>query len=278
MRLINKFLVSTKFQRNVNRRKLSRMFGWISDSKRPRMLLRTAIKKYVRGFKINMEEYEFDINTCIRFNDFFSRKFKPGMRIIGQGLVSPVEGFVAAFGNMASGMLYQVKGSEYSFDDLVGEKTDFEKHSSYLTIYLSPANYHRIHAPFDLTIEEIRYIPGTLFSTSWGTLEKEKCIYCRNERIVIKGNSEYGRFFFILVGAIVVGRIRLSFDELVTNKKQKDRKEKKYTPPLTMLKGEELGWFELGSTVVLALDSHILAGLNREINSPILFGETIYHA
>jgi phosphatidylserine decarboxylase len=274
MQVLNKILVSKKFQKLVNKNKISRFFGWLAGKEIPHFILKSIINKFIKSYHIKIEDFNFDIHKVKTFNQFFSRQFKPGVRSFGSGIASPVEGFLAAYGTIDQGMMFQVKGNNYFLSELTGNDEFSSNCTSFCTIYLSPADYHRVHAPFDLKITSLKYIPGDLFSTSRGTLESQKNVYCRNERIVLKGNCEHGFFFLILVGAIVVGKIKLKFDTIETNQK-KSATNKNFVPPIQLRKGEELGWFEMGSTVILSLGNNLLSTINQEFHSKILLGETL---
>ena len=150
----------------------------------------------------------------------------------------------------------------------MGQKESFEN-GSFATIYLSPADYHRVHLPLDGTITNIKKIPGKLFSVSKKTVEKINNIYCRNERVVIQGTSEFGRFYLIMVGAIVVGKIKLSFipQELQFNEN--------YSVNIPMKQGDEVGYFELGSTILLIMESNHLAKINYSEHQKIYLGNKL---
>lgn len=274
MRLLNKIFVSAWFQRIMNRNKLSAFVGRLADKQLPGWILKSFIRRYIKSFKIDITEYDFKLNTVKTFNEFFSRKLLEGRREFKAGIASPVEGFVSYFGKIVNQELVQVKGRNYSFGELIGESAAHCEESSYVTIYLSPADYHRIHAPFDMQIEYMRYIPGTLLSVSLDTIAREDKVYCRNERIILKGKSEYGDFCFILVGAVIVGKIKLSFDDTVSNCK-KSLIEKEFNDPVIIKKGSEIGCFEMGSTVILTLNNDRLADINRGLNSRIILGESL---
>lgn len=268
MNPLHKTLTSTRFQRIVNQKKLSTFMGKISDKTMPRWILRYVIRKFIRTNMINMDEYDIDLGNVKSFNEFFIRKLKPGMRRFEGSISSPSDGFISAFGKVENNTIYQVKGSNYSLQTLVGKLKAFEA-KSFATIYLSPADYHRVHIPYDAQITEIHKIPGTLFSVNKNTIESIDDIYCKNERVVVQGVSDFGNFFLILVGAIVVGKIVLSIVPSNLNFNQI------YPVDIPMKKGQELGYFELGSTVILVMDTEVLGNLKYREFDKIYLGNSL---
>lgn len=249
MSLAVRIFTSGGFQRFVNRKRISTLAGRFASREWKPATMRRIIRWFISSQGVNMEEYEQNVEDFKTFNAFFTRTLKPGARAFGEGICSPVDGFVSEIGAIENGSMLQVKGSYYSINQLVGDHFAFTD-GSFATIYLSPADYHRIHAPFDMHITEVNYIPGDLFSVNEASVSKIEKLFCRNERVVLKGTSEYGAFYFVLVGAIVVGKIKLSFMEQFT--------EGENDIELSLKKGEELGMFELGSTVILTLDNDVL--------------------
>lgn len=252
----------------------SKVMGFLADRTWPDFIRKPVIRKYIKTFGIDMSEYDYQIEASGSFNAFFTRKLKPGMRPIGEGMVSPVDGFASACGKVEKGMVMQVKGSPYSIDELLGGayEADFR---SYATLYLSPANYHRVHCPFDMVVTEIRFLPGVLYSVSMKTVHRVPRVYSRNERVVVMGESPYGRFAFVFVGAVVVGRTRLSIDDHASNTTGK-KLIRTLGGGIRMKKGEELGLFELGSTVVYLVEGSELAELELAQGEVVKMGQTLH--
>lgn len=263
-----------KIQKQNYRNLTSRMAGSLSNLKRPRWFVNSLIKVYKKKYKIDMEGYLTPEKGFRNFNSFFTRKLQDVDRVIGDGLVSPVDGSIFDFGTIDRDNKIFVKHKYYYIDDLICD--DFENLNSYVVLYLSPANYHRVHACFDMQIESATYLPGTLLSVRKKTVYKKDRVYCRNERIVVTGNSSYGRFNFVLVGAMMVGKVKLSFDSgLKTNIRNGTFARKLYNQPVNIKKGDEVGYFEMGSSVIILLEDKCLANLNRPINAHVRMGETI---
>jgi len=273
---IDRALTSTWLQKFINQNQVGRSFGSLADSPYiPKWILKKIIRAFIKNYQINMEEYDYDIDSAHCFNEFFSRPLKANQRPLSQGVVSPVDGQVTQQGDLQSGNMLQVKGKQFSLNDLIGENASFFD-GNYAVIYLAPGDYHRFHAPFDLELEKIRYIPGNLLATSSASLTRQDRVYCRNERIVLSGNSLWGPFYLVAVGATAVGRVCLNHHKIRTN--QKFAKEQVITEnlPQSIVQGAELGYFELGSTIVLAIGNQVLKNSELETPSRIKMGETLW--
>lgn len=269
MSAIHRSINSTTLQKIVNQKRLSAFFGRLSSGRVPRRVLRRAINAYIRAYKIDMSQFDIDLNQVKSFNQFFTRPLKHGARSF-QGKISAFsDGFISAFGEIKDNQLFQVKGSNYLLSDLLQEKNTFQS-GSFATIYLSPADYHRVHLPFDAKINTIRHIPGKLYSVNKKTVNRIQNLYCRNERVILSGTSAYGEFHLIFVGAIVVGKIVLSFipEPFSVNASLNVNYE--------MNQGAELGYFELGSTVILVMDSNHLAQLPFQPHQKIKLGNPLF--
>lgn len=252
----------------------SRMAGKLANSRKPKWFVQCLIKFWIRKYKIDMSEYNIPEEGFTTFNTFFTRTLKKGTRQISDGIASPVDGYLFDFGKITGDDKIYVKFKHYYIEDLICN--EYEPISSYTVLYLSPANYHRVHACFDMKILDINYIPGTLRSVKPNVVFKKDSVYCRNERIVIHGTSEYGNFYMILVGAMVVGKTKLSFDSgLQTNIKNGVMSTKKYDTPISINKGDEVGYFEMGSSVILLMDDERLTNIKYPINSTLKVGNKL---
>lgn len=259
MERLQKLITSVAFQRWANKKAVSAFFGWLANIPLPRPWLLRLIDAYVRTFHIDLSEYDCPLDSVRTFNDFFARALKPNARIFTGLICSPADGYVSSFGAVTENQLYQVKGKPFSLNELLKEKAPIQA-QSYLTIYLSLGDYHRVHLPFDATLLSIKRIPGTLFSLSPTTLESIDDVYCRNERVVLEGNSAQGHFYLILVGAIVVGKIQIN-KNCILNAEIKQ--------------GTEVGHFEMGSSVLLVLDSNALVDLPYTMNTHLKTGDSL---
>jgi phosphatidylserine decarboxylase len=243
-------LIYRGFHRLLSTRRSSRIFGRLANAKLYPPLLRFLIRIYVKAFKIDLSEYEFDYKTVSTFNEFFTRHLKPGKREWGKGICSPVDATLLSYGEIEQGKLFQVKGRTFKEEELTGGPAFHS--GSFTNLYLSPADYHRIHAPFDLTVEEVRHLPGLLLSVSEKNASNIDDLYVKNERVVLKAKSVYGPCFIVFVGALNVGSIGLThLPDLKTNLALKNKEA--FRISYAVKKGDEIGWFEMGSTVLILM-------------------------
>lgn len=263
-----------KQQKQNYRNVASRIAGYVAEIRRPAFFIRFFIKIYAKIYKIDLSKFSQPEPFYRNFNDFFTRKYKDSEICIEDGIVSPVDGYLLDRGEVFKEQTITVKNRDYYLSDLLGQ--DYRNLNSYAVLYLDPGNYHRVHAPFNMSIFEIKYLPGTLRSVKSQVIYKRDRVYCRNERIVIVGDSEFGKFCFILVGALLVGKVRLSFESgLYTNLRKGIPTSKKYLNPIKITKGEEVGYFEMGSSVVMVLEDKLLSEIPLKEHHPISFGKNI---
>jgi phosphatidylserine decarboxylase len=210
--------------------------------------------------KENIEDY-----TC--FNDFFTRELKDDARPIGDGFVSPVDGTLSQNGAIENGELIQAKGKKFTLKSLLGNDEKHQNFKHFATIYLAPSNYHRIHAPLDGKLLNMEYIGGDLFSVNTQTANNINNLFARNERIV----CYFDTYTIILVGAIFVGSMDTVWHGQITPPYGKrfsiDYKDRN----ISLKKGEELGRFNMGSTVILLSNTH---EFNEKINQKVKMGQS----
>lgn len=242
-------------QRALPQHLLSRLVGDLAETRVPwvrRLLIRAAMRR----FRIDlMEAAEPDCERYASFNDFFTRELKPGVRpLMGDGrtLVSPADGVISEAGRIAGNTLLQAKGSTFTLDALLGEsgaRTAGLRDGRFITIYLSPRDYHRVHMPLSGTLIATRYIPGRLFSVNARTARALPNLYTRNERLVCWFDTPAGQMAVVLVGALLVAGIDTVWQgRYLPATWREDSFEKN---PVELARGAELGRFRFGSTVVV---------------------------
>lgn len=253
---------------------LSYFLGIIVHSRLP-FQIHTIIRNwFIRFFNVDISESQLPLAKYPTLGDFFIRHLKPGARSIhSDELISPVDGTLTqgAIFNPSNPRLLQIKGIDYSLKDLVGSNIDLKDYlsGSFLTIYLAPYNYHRIHSPIDGQITQVAYIPGALWPVNTWSVNHIPGLFVVNERIIVEVSGKAGKVLVIMVGATNVGRITLDFNSEIFGNGFPPAKHKYWRPTqaLGVEKGGGLGCFELGSTVILISSQD----LSEKIN-PSLFG------
>lgn len=241
---------------------LSRLIYSVARCESP-WVRRLIIASFLRGYQINMDEaVQRDPFAYRSFNDFFTRALRENARTIDtdpRTIVSPVDGAVSQAGTLNDELLLQAKGHFYSLSDLLagnGDAVEAYRNGSFTCLYLAPFNYHRIHLPLDATLRGSWYVPGELFSVNAATARAVSGVFARNERLICDFDTSLGRMAVILVGALFVGSIETVFCGEV-NPPPRSRKA---ALPIAQgagrhfAKGEELGRFNMGSTVVLLFE------------------------
>ena len=232
---------------------------------------------FVSNYKVNLNEAQLeDIKEYKHFNDFFTRALKDGSRPISDSkVVSPVDGVVSQFGSIKEALIVQAKGKKYSVEALLAENSKNDLYTSFVTIYLSPKDYHRIHMPFDGSLKSMKYIPGNLFSVNQRTVNNIDQVFARNERLVCYFETEYGEIALVMVGAIFVGSMETSWEGQITPPYTKSIKTYDYdSRQIELSKGKELGRFNMGSTVILLMPKEA-PKLNIQVRQVLNMGQSI---
>ena len=235
---------------------LTNFAGRVAGAKGGAMTTR-LIRWFVGRYNVNMDEaLDPDITHYTSFNDFFTRALRPGARPIAQAdYVCPVDGRISQFGTIDKDQIFQAKGHQFSTTALVGGDAalaaQFE-HGSFANLYLSPRDYHRIHMPCDGRLTRMIYVPGELFSVNPTTARGIPGLFARNERVVCVFDTANGPFVMTLVGATIVGSMATVWHGVVNPPRSGQVRDWSYANDnIVLKKGEELGRFLLGSTVVM---------------------------
>lgn len=215
------------------------------------------IRWFVARYNVNMAEAANpDIASYPSFNEFFTRPLRADARPFAQAdYLCPVDGAISQFGRIDKDQIFQAKGHAYSTTALVGGDSQLAaqfEDGEFATLYLSPRDYHRIHMPCDGRLLRMIYVPGALFSVNPATARGVPGLFARNERVVCVFESAHGPFVLTLVGATIVGSMATVWHGVVNPPRSRDVREWKYDDQQIVLKkGEEMGRFLLGSTVVM---------------------------
>ncbi|MEE3652690.1 MULTISPECIES: archaetidylserine decarboxylase [unclassified Brenneria] len=248
---------------------LTRLAGWGAD-KQAGKLTKLVIDLFVRYYKVNMlEAQQADTAAYRSFNAFFVRPLRPEVRPIdphAHRLVQPADGVLSQLGAITDGKLIQAKNHHYSLEALLAGNyvmAELFRGGLFATTYLSPRDYHRVHMPCDGVLREMIYVPGDLFSVNLLTAENVPNLFARNERVICLFDTEFGPLAQILVGATIVGSIETVWAGTVTP--PREGIVKRWTYPsagtegaIALTKGEEMGRFKLGSTVINLFSSQRL--------------------
>ncbi len=235
-------------------RLVHRLARWETRAKNP------VLRWFIRHYGVAMgEAQESRPEAYASFNAFFTRALRPEVRPLDpdpQALLSPADSTVSALGRIHDGRIFQAKGHEYSLDILVGgdpRRADPFRNGHFITLYLSPRDYHRVHMPAAGRLLETVYVPGRLFSVAPHTVRTIPNLFARNERVACLFDTDRGPLASIMVGAINVGSIELVWAGEITPP-QHDLTVTRYDHrPVQLARGAEMGRFNLGSTVILLL-------------------------
>ena len=244
------------FQFLLPKRALTELLGRVARA-RLGWFTTLLIQLFVRRFGVNMAEaLAPDPASYACFNDFFARPLRPGARPVADaGQVCPVDGRISQFGAIEDGQIFQAKGHCFSAEALVGGDAALAaqfRNGSFANLYLSPKDYHRIHMPCDGRLIGMTYVPGDLFSVSPACARTIPGLFARNERVVCSFATEHGPMVLVLVGATVVGSVATVWHGVVNTPRPQGLHHWQYDDqPITLRKGEEMGRFQLGSTVIL---------------------------
>lgn len=254
---------------------LSYIIGQLVHIKLPGFLNKLIIANFAKAYRINLNEAEFPIEKYPSLGEFFIRKLKPGARPIGTTwAVHPADSVITQASKITDGKLIQAKNKTYSVESFTQEKTALEKYNNgaFLTYYLCPTDYHRVHSPVDGEIKRAVHIPGALWPVnSWST-ENIHELFSINERVLVEIETDRGLVGLMFVGATNVGQIVLSFDsDIVGNQLLSHAVKEKTYLNLHVKKGDELGMFRMGSTVVMLYSKNTISsdGLEKFLGQQV---------
>lgn len=253
--------IKIRLQFMLPKQGLTQLAGWFA-SRNVGFVTQWAIKLFAKAYKVNMNEAQkSELTAYSTFNDFFIRTLKDGARPIVEAehqLAQPADGAVSQLGPIDNDRIFQAKGHNYTVEALLAgqyQLADKFRGGDFITTYLSPSDYHRVHMPCDGLLTEMIYVPGDLFSVNPLTAANVPNLFARNERLICVFDTPFGTMVQILVGATIVGSIDTVWSGCVNP--QREGVIKRWTYPaqgeegaIFLQKGEEMGLFKLGSTVI----------------------------
>jgi phosphatidylserine decarboxylase len=244
-------------------------------------LSQLQIKLFANIVKINIEEAEHPLNAYPTLNAFFTRKLKEGVREINNDpsvLISPVDGKIESFNDIYEDTLIQAKGIPYNISPLLMDRIEAKRfiNGKFITIYLSPQDYHRIHFPYGGKVTSYRHIPGKCYPVGKFSTQNIPSLYCINERVITYISTPKGNIALIMVAAMGVGNMSLSYLPLKEGEKPDYRiYGDSKLDSINREKGDELGIFHLGSTVVMLFEKDTIDFSNIEKDKKVKIGEQI---
>jgi phosphatidylserine decarboxylase len=248
---------------------LSRGFGRLADAHIPAGMRNAVLGAFARAVGADVSEAELPLEAYPTLNRFFTRRLAAGARrwpTDASVVASPVDGAVGQLGIIREGRLIQAKGRLYDVAQLLEDPAAAARYEggAFITLYLSPRDYHRIHAPLGGEIREARHVPGALLPVNAAAVAHTPELFARNERLMCHIDGEAGRVAVVAVGAYNVGRISAAFDRewnapagasaWVTNRRGLQSAARRYDPAVPVRRGDEIMTFHLGSTVVLVFE------------------------
>jgi phosphatidylserine decarboxylase len=270
----------------------SALVGWGATKALPARLRGLAYRAFARAVGANLDEVELELARYPSLGDFFARRLRHGARVVDPApgaIVSPCDGVIAARGVAVAGALVQAKGRSYRLAELIadGELAARLTGGAYATIYLSPRDYHRVHTPVDARVMGYDYLPGSLWSVNPRVAARRDGVIARNERVVFRMNAgPLGHVALVMVGAGGVGNIRLApavsgpvpggpIDSATWRAAREPRRVE--LADANLARGDELGAFRLGSTVVVIFEPG-KAELGGEVGDAVRFGQRLGRA
>jgi phosphatidylserine decarboxylase len=261
---------------------LTRFAGWVAGS-RWGGLTTWIIRRFIAKYEVDMSvAVQPDPAAYETFNDFFTRALRPEARPLAEAdLVCPVDGWISQYGAIDEHRIFQAKGHGYTTTALLGgDRAAAEPfiHGQFATLYLSPQDYHRIHMPCDGRLVRMIHVPGALFSVNPTTAQGVPELFARNERVVCLFEGAHGPWALVLVGATIVGSMATVWHGIVNPPRAGKIREWRYEDrDIVLKKGDEMGRFLLGSTVVMVFPRDAGLAFNPKWASekPVRLGEAM---
>ncbi|CAM2737208.1 phosphatidylserine decarboxylase [Legionella steigerwaltii] len=274
-------LIKTLPQYLTPKHGLTTLAGCVAEVKHDKVK-NYIIQRFISKYQVNMSEALIEDPTAYAcFNDFFIRYLKPECRPLARAdIISPVDGCVSEIGSIEQGQLIQAKGHYYSVEDLLmcgKDRAAQFVNGRFATLYLSPKDYHRVHMPMDAKLISMNYMPGALFSVQPSTVRVVPRLFARNERLAVFFSTKIGPMVMVMVGATIVGAIGTSWHGDIKRSKTHIDFEYRQEEQKQMAKGDEMGYFKLGSTVILLFANGAQMNWSNDLKagSTIRFGQAL---
>lgn len=260
---------------------LSHAAGLLMRVRLPGPLARWSVRLFASKFGIDVDAASRPLESYSSIGQFFTRDLKPGLRPIESDFVSPVDALLRSFGTIENGRIEQVKGRDYSLRQFLGGDgiADSFDGGTFFNFYLSPRDYHHIHAPVTGAVARSVVIPGWLWPVNDWSISNIDELFAVNERVVTYLKSRFGLVAVVMIGATNVGRMTVTYDSFVTNSRPRRRETRwmDYPSPTTLRAGDRLGTFHMGSSVVVLVRKGIVP-LDRiavSAPAPVVYGSRL---
>ena len=259
---------------------MSRAVGRIAHTRLPSPIGRLSVRAFARAYDIDVGEAERPIGEYAHVGAFFTRRLRPGARPVDRRpsvAVSPADGHLLNAGRIMEGRLIQAKGRLFTVDELLSDhrEADAFRGGSWATIYLSPRDYHRVHFPVEGRVVASHHVPGQLWPVNRAAVRHIDQLFCVNERLTTYIDSPIGRVAVTMVGATSVGHITSAYDEELVTNHGPSAGRTDYAQPTQVARGDELGVFNLGSTVIVLFADPGVALSAMSDGQPIRMGTAI---
>jgi phosphatidylserine decarboxylase len=258
---------------------ISQYFGKFASKEFPPFFQRIVNNSYAKLMKLDLKEFKKakfykSLNALFTRELIIQREFDKDEKII----ISPTDSLITQCGKIEKDIALQIKGMEYSVEELLTYycKDNYErvKNGEFMSFYLSPKEYHRYHAPSDFILKKLIHVPGKLYPVNLKYLNKELDLFVQNERVILECEQEGKLFYLVYVGALNVGQMVFEFEPRVeTNIDTAEIKVYEYDN-IEISKGECMGYFKMGSTVVMLWEEGII-DLDNLLNQDVKFGQKI---
>ncbi|HEX8173319.1 MAG TPA: archaetidylserine decarboxylase [Thermoanaerobaculia bacterium] len=247
-----------RYLRYVPKNRLSRTIGRLVHARWPRPIARRLVHWFARTYEIDVDAAGMPLHDYPSIGHFFTRDLREGLRPIEGDFVSPVDGVLRNFGNVDGGRLEQIKGKTYTVERFLGDASHAQRYDggAFFNLYLSPQDYHHVHAPVSGNIVRSVHIPGMLWPVNDWSLANIDELFSINERVVTYIDTpSLGLVAVVMIGATNVGKISVIYDNFISNVAGTSRPATRdYAPPIAIEAGDRLGTFHMGSSVVMLLE------------------------
>ncbi len=246
-----------RYLRYVPKNHLSRLVGRLVHARLPRPVARRLVRWFADTYQIDVDAAGKELRDYPSIGHFFTRDLREGLRPVESDFVSPVDGVLRNFGVVSKGVLEQVKGKTYTLARFLSDDQNATRYENgtFFNLYLSPQDYHHVHAPVSGGIVRSVHIPGKLWPVNDWSLANVDELFSINERVVTYIDCSLGLVALVMIGATNVGKISVSYDSFISNETGKQRlAARAYNPPIAIAAGQRLGTFHMGSSVVVLVE------------------------